>query len=199
MSRASLASRGWPILFPFAGPLGFLGLGLRTHLEDSPPYQRLVEDPTTGIVREVRGERFQSGVIACLSTAGLCLALGYMPVYLSEELKIRPASALLASTIALSAYVCSFFLAPIFEALGRKRRLVLAYLRFIILTVPLFALLNTTSLTAIVLVGIAFAILLSTTDGTGLPSLSRGFGRAGCDAGVERNRIQVPEREQVAS
>ncbi|MDO4717452.1 MAG: hypothetical protein Q4B08_07800, partial [Propionibacteriaceae bacterium] len=65
--------------------------------------------------------------------------------------------------------------------------------------VPLFALLNTTSLTAIVLVGIAFAILLSTTDGTGLPSRGQGLGRAGCDAGVERNRIQVPEREQVAS
>ncbi|MDO4784169.1 MAG: MFS transporter [Propionibacteriaceae bacterium] len=175
LNPESLASWGWRIPFLLAGPLGLIGRYIRVHLEDSPVYQHLVEGAARNVakapVREVLSKHSKSVLIAfgvtCLNAAGFYLVLSYMPTYLAEELKLDHTSAFLASTIALSVYIGSiFFMGHISDVVGRKRMLIIACVLFIVLTVPLFALLNTSSFLVIVLVEIAFVILLSTNDGT---------------------------------
>ncbi len=52
------------------------------------------------------------------------------------------------------------------DRIGRKVALISASVLFIILTVPLFALLDDATLTGIILIQIAFGILLTVNDGT---------------------------------
>jgi MHS family proline/betaine transporter-like MFS transporter len=175
LSDEALTGWGWRIPFFLAGPLGLIGRYIRVHLEDSPVYQNLVQASSANVsrapVREVLIRHWKKVMIAfgvtCLNAAGFYLILSYMPTYLSEELRVPETPAFLASTVALVVYIGSIFLmGHLSDMAGRKRMLIIACVLFIVLTVPLFALLGMANFAVIVAVEIAFVILLSTNDGT---------------------------------
>lgn len=175
LNDADMQAWGWRIPFLLAGPLGIIGRYIRVRLEDSPVFQTLVKasakNVATAPVREVLSKHFGKVAIAfgvtCLNAAGFYLILSYMPTYLSEELHVPETPAFIASSIALLVYIGAIFLmGHLSDKMGRKRMLIVACVLFIVLTVPLFALLGFGSLPIIVAVEIIFVILLSTNDGT---------------------------------
>ncbi len=177
LSDGSMAAWGWRIPFFLAGPLGLIGRYIRVHLEDSPVYNKLMEEVAEKeektrtplvevIVKHWRKILIAFGV-ASLNATGFYLILSYMPTYLAEELDVKGTQAFLASTIALAVYIgLIFFMGHISDRVGRKRMLIIASVAFIVLTVPLFALFAGGSIYRIVLIEIAFVALLSINDGT---------------------------------
>lgn len=184
-SDAAMESWGWRLPFLLAGPLGLIGRYIRVHLEDSPAFRRLTEGvapvtisrtPVREIISNHRGTLMRAFGVTCLNAVAFYLLLSYMPTYLSTELGLSDTRSFMASTISLAVYIGSiFFMGRISDRVGRRRMLLTACVLFIVLTIPLFALLDTTSFAVIVLVEIAFGIMLTMNDGTLATFLSELF------------------------
>lgn len=184
-SSASMEAWGWRLPFLLAGPLGLIGRYIRVHLEDSPAYRRLAEGVSTTQVsrtpvREVfthhRADLARAFGVTCLNAVAFYLILSYMPTYLSTELGLSDTSSFVASTISLTVYIGSIFLmGRISDYVGRRRMLLSACVLFIVLTVPLFAVLGTAGMVVIVLVEIGFGVMLTMNDGTLATFLSELF------------------------
>lgn len=182
---AAMESWGWRLPFLLAGPLGLIGRYIRVHLEDSPAYRRLTEGATATTVsrtpmREIftnhRGTLMRAFGVTCLNAVAFYLILSYMPTYLSTELGLTETRSFLASTISLTVYIGSIFLmGHISDRVGRRRMLLTACVLFIVLTIPLFTLLDATSFAVIVLVEITFGVMLTMNDGTLATFLSELF------------------------
>lgn len=172
----ALYSWGWRIPFLLAGPLGLVGRYIRVHLEDSPHYRAMAEASAgrtkqSAPLRELLASHKLNVAIAfgvaSLNAVAFYLILSYMPTYLSAELGLDKTTSFYASTLALTIYIGSIFvMGHISDMFGRRRMLVIASVLFTVLTVPLFALLNTGLVWLIVVVEIVFGILLTVNDGT---------------------------------
>jgi len=184
-SDAVMESWGWRLPFLLAGPLGLIGRYIRVHLEDSPAYRRLTEGTTPSTicrtpVREIvanhRGTLMRAFGVTCLNAVAFYLILSYMPTYLSTELGLSETHSFLASTMSLTVYIGSIFLmGHVSDCVGRRRMLLTACVLFIVLTIPLFTLLDTPSFALIVLVEIVFGVMLTLNDGTLATFLSELF------------------------
>ncbi len=142
-------------------------------IEDTPKFReletnhRVIETPAKEIFTTYRREVITSIGVTSLNAVGFYLILSYMPTYLITELQVGETEAFLTVSISLAVYVFSIFaMGAISDRIGRKVALISASVLFIILTVPLFALLDDATLTGIILIQIAFGILLTVNDGT---------------------------------
>ena len=105
--------------------------------------------------------------VTCLNAVAFYLILSYMPTYLSAELGMNETDSFLASTVSLTTYIFFIFLmGTLSDRFGRKTMLIAASVAFIVLTVPLFTLLDGASFATILLIQIAFGALLTMNDGT---------------------------------
>lgn len=174
---SALESWGWRIPFLLAGPLGLIGRYIRVHLEDSPHFRAMTaltertherrKAPLSELLTQHRWNLAVAFGVASLNAVAFYLILSYMPTYLSAELGVGESQAFLASTIALSVYIVSIFvMGYVSDHVGRRRMLLIASVLFVLLTVPLFALLGTGGLVVIVAVQILFGIMLTVNDGT---------------------------------
>ncbi|WP_341359962.1 MFS transporter [Georgenia sp. M64] len=175
-SDAALDSWGWRIPFLLAGPLGLVGRYIRVHLEDSPKYREMAASadrqttrcaPVTEVLRRHRGKVAIAFGVTCLNAVAFYLLLSYMPTYLVTELGMREDLSFLASTISLTVYIAAVFaMGHLSDRFGRRRMLILACVLFIVLTVPLFTLLQGVNLAVVIAVEIAFGVMLTANDGT---------------------------------
>ncbi len=184
LSDPAMQSWGWRIPFLLAGPLGLVGRYIRVHLEDSPHYRALADasrgrtqrTPLRDLVANHRRALAITFGVASLNAVAFYLLLSYMPTYLSAELGVNESVSFFASTIALSVYIASIFvMGHVSDRFGRRRMLVVASVLFVVLTVPLFALLDTGVVWLIVAVEIVFGILLTVNDGTLATFLAESF------------------------
>ena len=173
LSEAQMQSFGWRLPFLLAAPLGLIGLYIRLKLEDTPKFKALeaAHHVPAAPVKELFTTYWRQILIAfgvtCLNAVGFYLILSYMPTYLITELGMGQTESFVATSVSLAVYIGLIFLmGQLSDRFGRKTALIAASALFILLTVPLFSMLEGSSLLVIILIQIAFGALLTVNDGT---------------------------------
>ncbi|WP_083282829.1 MFS transporter [Humibacillus sp. DSM 29435] len=176
LDTEQMQSWGWRLPFILAAPMGLIGRYIRTKLEDTPAFRELAESDE--VVKAPMKDLFvnywkvlliATGAVL-LNAVGFYVILSYMPTYLSEEIGLPATQAYLATTVALVTYIGFILLTGMAsDRYGRKRVLITASVLFVLFTVPLFMLLDTSNFAVILLVQIALGAMLTLNDGT-LPS-----------------------------
>ncbi|WP_421846094.1 MFS transporter [Mycobacterium sp.] len=176
LSDAQMHSWGWRLPFLLAAPMGLIGRYIRRRLEDTPAFRTLELDHAVSNtpLRTIFTQHWQPLLLAVGATVtnavGFYVLLNFMPIYLSEELGLGDTESFLASTIALLTYIGLIFVTGLAsDRFGRRTMLLSSSALFIVLSVPAFMLLDTTSFALIVVVEVILGAVLSLNDGT-LPS-----------------------------
>lgn len=185
LGAQDMHSWGWRIPFLLAGPLGLIGRYIRIHLEDSPVFNEMTEKaekkekhrvPLTTLVRSHRMTVAITFGVACLNAAAFYLLLTYMPTYFEKQLGISPTMADAISAGTLMVYIVAiFFMGKVSDVLGRRRMLVGACLAFIVLSVPLFWVMEQGNVAMIIAAETVFALILTVNDGTLATFLAESF------------------------
>ncbi|MHA6804077.1 MFS transporter [Salinifilum ghardaiensis] len=140
----SMASWGWRLPFLLALPLGLIGLYLRTKLEDTPEFHKLLErdgNPQKAPLRETLVQHWRMilnlfGIVFLLSVADYML-LTTMPSYLQEHLDLDDTAA--GGIIVFVEIVQILVIVPLgalSDRIGRKPLLITSALGFIFLSYP---------------------------------------------------------------
>lgn len=173
LSAEDMQSYGWRLPFLLAAPLGLIGLYIRLRLEDTPKFRQLEKahhveaTPVRELFTSYRPQIAIAFGATCLNAVGFYLILSYMPTYLITEMGMGQSESFIATSIALAAYIFFIFLMGMLsDRFGRKTALIVASVLFMVLTVPLFTMLDGATFWTIVLIQIAFGALLTINDGT---------------------------------
>lgn len=159
MSTEFMQDWGWRIPFLVAGPLGVLGLWLRSRLEDTPQFRRVqeIEERERAVAvqersRVARASRwaevarslpsmFKILLVMSLNAGAYYLLLSYIPTFLIEEAHMSEGSSNLVVTIALVVYIVLIpVVAHFSDRIGRKRTLMISSIAFIVLAYPIMSL-----------------------------------------------------------
>lgn len=153
-----MESWGWRIPFLIAGPIGVVGLYLRSRLEDTPQFRKvLAQEKAAAKERASEMERQRVNrrrefvkslpsmgkllLVMALNAGGYYLLLSYIPTFLIEEAGMSASDSNLVVTIALVVYL--FFIpiaAHYSDRFGRRRTLMAASILFIVVSYPLMTL-----------------------------------------------------------
>lgn len=156
---------GWRIPFLVAGPLGLVGLYLRSKMEDTPVFRELAaheEAPNTD--RQTLKELFSRHMPALLKLSGLVIALNvvnytllaYTPTYLQQVISLSDEHALIVPIIGqLIMMLLLPFMGTVSDRVGRKPVWLFSMAGLVVLAIPMYQLMGTGFTGAM----IAFAIL----------------------------------------
>jgi MHS family proline/betaine transporter-like MFS transporter len=181
LSHEAMASWGWRIPFLIAGPLGLVGLYLRSKLEDTPAFRELEErhEVSESPLKDTLTHHWRP-VLVCMGlvlfyNVAVYTILFYMPTYLQTTLGLEETQALLY--ILGMMLMIMFVIIPVgalSDRVGRKPLIVTACIGFIVLGYPAFMLLAQGTVTGTVaglaILGLLLVLLLGTMSAT-LPAL----------------------------
>ncbi|MBL3685576.1 MFS transporter [Leucobacter zeae] len=173
---------GWRIPFLVAGPLGLIGLWLRTRLEDTPQFRRVQEQErraqaierdrrasaSAGRWSEIRASlpaMIKVLLVMSLNAGGYYLLLSYTPTFLIEEAGMSEAGSTLVVTIGLIAQLILIpLMARFSDRFGRKRTLMISSIAFIVLSYPIMTLFSVGGIMLATLVLIVSLVFFSMND-----------------------------------
>ncbi|NSC20007.1 MFS transporter [Streptomyces albus subsp. chlorinus] len=196
LGDAQMLAWGWRIPFLVGGPIGIVGLYLRTKLEETPAFQKqqshssvAEDDEGTGpaLSEDMPRKKFTAIFTAQWRMLLLCVALvaaynitnymllSYMPAYLTDALDYKHSMELVAAIIAMVAMAAVIQrVGHLNDRFGRKPLLMAGMGGFAVLTVPVFALFQQGSFAAVIagllVLGACLVCLLGTMSAT-LPAL----------------------------
>lgn len=172
---------GWRIPFLIAGPLGLVGLYLRSKLEDTPLFREQEEALEAAESTQRRGvwkELFTHYVKAMLIMAGLVIALnvvnytllGYMPTYLEGTVALDPNVVLTVMFVGQFAMmlVCPL-IGRLSDRMKRKQLWILSCVGLIVMSLPMYWLMGTGLVGAVVaflVLGVLYLPQLATISAT---------------------------------
>ncbi|MDN5751186.1 MAG: MFS transporter [Pseudonocardia sp.] len=176
-----MAAWGWRIPFLVAGPLGLVGLYLRTKLEDTPAFLALEQkaEVSESPLRDVVTRHWRP-ILVCMGlvlfyNVAVYTILFYMPTYLQTTTGLAETPALLY--ILGMMVIIMIVIIPVgalSDRIGRKPLITASCIGFILLSYPAFLLLNTGTVGGTVgglaILGILLVMLLGTMSAT-LPAL----------------------------
>ncbi|WP_168588367.1 MFS transporter [Saccharopolyspora sp. ASAGF58] len=180
LSEPTMQSWGWRIPFLICGPLGAIGLYIRSRMEDTPEFADL--EAKGQVASSPVRETIAANKKQILQTAGAVVLQGVVfyliLVYLQTYLTVVGHSTAFASfsTIAanLSAMLVIIPFGALSDRIGRRNQMVAAAAGLVVLGYPLFVLLNSPNLVWVTVAHCALAILLALFMGAsaaGLPEL----------------------------
>jgi MFS transporter, MHS family, proline/betaine transporter len=182
IGEEALGSYGWRIPFLLAGPLGLIGLYIRLRLEDTPEFRALEEtgevsrSPLRETITQNWAPILQVAGLVIIQNAGFYIVLTYLLTYITEQLGFSTTSGSLSTILTL---VVAMALIPplgsLSDRVGRKPVLIASCIGFVILTYPLFLLMNSGTLTAAVLAHVALGALLAVYLSTTIAALTELF------------------------
>ncbi|WP_326807108.1 MULTISPECIES: MFS transporter [unclassified Streptomyces] len=187
---------GWRIPFLIGGPIGVVGLYLRTKLEETPAFQKQQAQSAGSGTDEANAPKLSEDMPRKKFTAIfteqwrmllLCIALvaaynitnymllSYMPAYLTDALDYKHSMELVAAIIAMVAMTLVIQrVGNLADRFGRKPLLMAGMGGFAVLTIPVFALFQQGSFAAVIVgllvLGACLVCLLGTMSAT-LPAL----------------------------
>ena len=174
----AMGSWGWRIPFLVAGPLGVIGLYLRTKIEDTPVFRELEE---AGLTEHETTTEFKdlfhhwrpmlklAGLVIALNVVNYTL-LAYMPTYLQEQLNLSSQAAL---TLIIVGQLVMLVFIPFFgglsDRLGRKPLWWFSLIGLFVLAIPMYMLMAQSfglALVAFAVLGLLYLPQLSTISAT---------------------------------
>lgn len=172
---------GWRVPFLVAGPLGLVGLYLRSRLEDTPAFLALEQkdEVSDSPLRDVVVKHWRP-ILVCMGlvlfyNVAVYTILFYMPTYLQTTTGLAETPALLyilGMMLIIMAVIVP--VGALSDRIGRKPLILASCIGFIVLSYPAFLLLNTGTAAGTVgglaILGILLVMLLGTMSAT-LPAL----------------------------
>jgi MHS family proline/betaine transporter-like MFS transporter len=172
LDAEAMRSWGWRIPFLLAAPLGLIGLYIRLKLEDTPQFQELqaagevARAPLAEAFRHRRALLAVAG-IAALHGSAFYAVLTFMITYIGTTVGLGATTGLVAAICGgVAALTLIPFVGGLSDRVGRRPILVTASVGFAVAVVPLFALVRTGTVGAIVglvLLGFLLGTLVSTS------------------------------------
>lgn len=164
-TEAQMHAWGWRIPFLIAGPLGLIGLYLRSRMEDTPIFRELAEkEQTEPTSRATLKELFTKHLGTLLTLSGLVIALNvvnytllsYTPTYLQQVIQLSDEHALVVPIIGqLIMMVLLPFMGRLSDSVGRKPVWLVSLVGLFVLAIPMYKLMGTSMAGAVV----AFTVL----------------------------------------
>lgn len=162
---------GWRIPFFIAGPLGVIGMYLRSALDETPTFQKHSESVESGEVKkqsllEVIKENSR-GILICIglvitTNVTYYMLLTYMPSYLSHNLQYSvDHGVLIIIAIMLGILLIQPIIGLLSDRFGRKIFIRLGSLGLLLFAIPSFYLINTGNVVLIFLGLMFLATMLS--------------------------------------
>jgi MHS family proline/betaine transporter-like MFS transporter len=181
LDEEALHSWGWRIPFLVAGPLGLVGLYLRTRLEDTPAFRdarargQTARAPFRETLRTVWPQILNLiGFVVLLNVAVYTL-LTYLPTYLTDILGISDTEALLVLIgVMLAMLVLVAPVGALSDRVGRKPLLLASAVGFLVLSWPAFTLIGLRDPVPVAVgVGVlgGLLVLMLGTIGSALPAM----------------------------
>ncbi|TDD04108.1 MFS transporter [Saccharopolyspora terrae] len=148
LDSTSMETWGWRIPFLIAGPLGGVGLYLRSRLEDTPAFKQLenthqvAKSPLRDLVREWwRQLLILMGIVILINVANYTI-LTYMETYLSDTLNVpdgQEHQVLVPLLLTVAFMMCIITpIGALSDRVGRKPLFISAAICFLVLPVPAF-------------------------------------------------------------
>lgn len=179
LDSSQMDAWGWRLPFLVAGPLGLIGMYLRSRMEDTPVFRDLeardaVEEHATGALKQA----CVSYVPQLLKLFGLVIALNvinytllsYMPTYLQNTIGLSNTSALVVPIVGQLVMMAVLpFVGALSDRTGRKPLWIVSLLGLAALSVPLFELMGTGfggAMVAFAVLGLLYTPQLATISAT---------------------------------
>jgi MHS family proline/betaine transporter-like MFS transporter len=178
LGDADMQSWGWRIPFLIAGPLGVVGLYLRTKLEDTPVFRELAAE---GKIEKQTGTQFRDlaknwapilvcmGMVVMLNVCNYTL-LTYMPEYLQGPLRLDSDASLLLTIGLYVAMLCVITsVGKLSDRVGRKPLWYVSGVGLLVLSLPAFQLMDEGWVLAtigLVVLGLLLVLQLGTISAT---------------------------------
>jgi len=175
----AMQSWGWRVPFLLAGPLGFIGLYLRTKMEDTPVFRELEE---AGAQEHETTTQFKDLLIGywkpLLTLAGLVVALNfvnytllsYMPTYLQAEIGLTEDGALIVPVVGMvSMMIVIPFAGALSDRIGRKPVWWISLTGLFVMAIPMYMLMGTGLAGAVIgfaVLGLLYVLQLGTISAT---------------------------------
>ena len=182
LSEEALTSWGWRIPFLIAGPLGLIGLYIRLRLDDTPEFRALEsagevsQSPFKETVTQNWKPILQVAGLVIIQNAGFYIVLTYMQTYITEQLGFSTTSASLSTVLTLLVGMALIPpLGALSDRIGRKPVLMASCVGFVVLTYPLFLLLNAGNLAGAIAAHVALGALLAVYLSTTIAALTELF------------------------
>ena len=152
LSESAMDSWGWRVPFWVGGPLGLIGLFVRSRLEETPVFQELqeedkVEAAATSAFRDLFAHYAKPIVTLFLLVAALNIVnytlLTYMATYLQDEAGFSQTAAGNVMSIGYAAMLLFLPFAGAFsDRVGRKPMWLFSLIALIVLSIPMFWLIS---------------------------------------------------------
>ncbi|HEV7975678.1 MFS transporter [Amycolatopsis sp.] len=151
LTPASMNSWGWRLPFLIAGPLGVIGLYIRSKLDETQEFKelqargRVAKAPLVEVLKYWRDLLRTTG-IAALIASSFYMMIAFMLTYVGTTAQLGAGTALASTLIGGTvAMVTTPFMGLLSDTVGRKWILVGASASLLVLAVPLFALIRSSA------------------------------------------------------
>ncbi len=149
LGDAAMQEWGWRIPFLIAGPLGLVGLWLRTKVEDTPLFKDLADEHKVAKspLKELITHHWKSilhliGLVILLNV-GDWIMLGYIETYLKDQLGLEGNTPLLiVMGVILAMLIAIVPIGALSDRIGRKPLLMACCAGFLALPIPAFTLMG---------------------------------------------------------
>jgi MFS transporter, MHS family, proline/betaine transporter len=179
VGEQAMAEWGWRIPFLVAGPLGVIGLYLRSRLEDTPVFQEMearhegessLKSEFKDLIRDYKRPLFAlAALVVALNVCNYTL-LAYTPTYLQQTLGMAETPALLVVILGqVGMMVVVPFSGRISDRVGRKPMWWVSLGGLFVLAVPAYLMMAQTFAIALVgfaILGLLYVLQLSTISAT---------------------------------
>jgi MHS family proline/betaine transporter-like MFS transporter len=145
LSEADFYSWGWRLPFFLGVGIGFVGFYIRNHGEESPVYEKAKKDgtlsksPVKDTFVKYPGKMLQAFMAYIFVTIPFYIIAIYMIAYTKNHLGLPEEDALLINSIAMATMLITIYpAARLADTIGRKRVLLMAIVAMLLLTYPVF-------------------------------------------------------------